>query len=120
MQSHRDKPRAADGVLNHSQLAGSQIAVRHNGRRIIKVQRKRYVIVGRIERWGIRNVKHVQTELDVDALGGCDVFEERKVSSFLEWAAEKVTPIVAEGGFKCVASSSNRIAQRNTALTRLE
>ena len=141
MQRHLDEPRAADSVLDHSQLTGGRTlkgAPRERGGRRKEVidggrkpaERGRWarlkkwrigeagseldVVVGRIETGMVEDIEKLRVVFEMEALRQLEILEDREIETLLEWTAEHITATRSVTCFEIVTNHGGTwVAGRN-------
>lgn len=104
MQRHLDEARAADGVLDHSQMA-SRVGG-YDDRGIAKRWVEIDVVVGCVKTGMVEDVEELSCKPEREPLRQLGVLIDRKVPAILKWAAERIPANVAEAGFRHVANGA--------------
>lgn len=110
MQRHLNEARAAQRVLNHT-----QVAARGNGvtrRKVIDVQRgvreervERHIVVRRVEVRMIEQVQEICPVRKGESLGEFCILPDCEIKARLEGAAEQVSTAASVVGFESVAGT---------------
>jgi len=116
VQRHLNEPRAADGVLNHAEVA-SRIAA-DDDRNFAKRRVELDVIVGGVETWMVEDIEKLSRKFQGKPFCQLCVLVDRKVPSILKWPAENVASNGAEAGFRHIANCA--VARRHTVGPRGE
>src|SRR5260370_25026096 len=111
MQRHLYEARAADGVLQLSQVARwreciSQYSRTTSGiglRRITEPRIERNIVARNIEAGMVEDIERLQVILQLEPLVELEVFEQSKIPSVLERAAENTAAAAGLAVFKVVA-----------------
>src|SRR5579863_2541691 len=85
VQIQLQKPWAADGVLDNSQLSR-----RRDGRRGSEIRVEADVVVGRVEIRMVEEIEGIRAEAQVEALGEAELLAERGIEADSERPAEQV------------------------------
>src|SRR5450755_1097805 len=135
VQGHLQEAGASDGVLDYAQVTrrGADVGVGGGavglasfwkwGAVLWRVGEERvelHVVVGRVEARVVEDVKGLHIELQAEALGDLEIFEDGHVDTGLEGAAENVTAGRAKSGFVDVAHAGDWVARRNAVLAWLQ
>lgn len=118
VQRHLHNAWTADCVLNGAESSASLRAVGKESRRIVEAVVEGDVVLGSIEAGCVGQIEHLEGVFKFHALVDGDHFGNGEIRPLLEWTAEEITSVVAEGGFK-VVSGWNAVLPRLQEL-RLE
>ncbi len=111
MQRHLHEARAADGMLQLSQVARwrecisqySRITSRIGLRGITEPRIERNIVAGNIEAGMIENIERLQVILQLEPLVELEVFEQSEIPAVLERAAENIAAAARITVFEVVA-----------------